>query len=103
MRMTGPNLRGSGVPLDLRKDKPYSGYEQYEFDVPVGSTGDCYDRYLVRGEEMRQSVRILKQAAAKLPDGPWHVGGCAPEDLWAAEGEDSDAVDGGVDPGISCW
>jgi len=71
--LTGPNLRGSGVPLDLRKDKPYSGYEQYEFDVPVGSTGDCYDRYLVRGEEMRQSVRILKQAVAKFPEGPWHV------------------------------
>src|SRR5271170_5591849 len=65
--LTGPNLRASGVPLDLRKDKPYSGYEQYEFDVPVGSTGDCYDRYLVRGEEMRQSVRIIKQAIAKFP------------------------------------
>jgi NADH-quinone oxidoreductase subunit D len=69
--LTGPNLRGSGVPLDLRKDKPYSGYEQYEFDVPVGSHGDCYDRYLVRGEEMRQSVRILKQAIAKFPGGEW--------------------------------
>jgi NADH-quinone oxidoreductase subunit D len=69
--LTGPNLRGSGVPLDLRKDKPYSGYERYEFDVPVGTKGDCYDRYLVRGEEMRQSVRIIKQAVAKFPDGPW--------------------------------
>src|ERR1051325_1526474 len=64
--ITGPNARGSGVPLDLRKDKPYSGYENYEFDVPVGTKGDCYDRYLVRGEEMRQSVRIIKQAVAKL-------------------------------------
>ena len=71
--LTGPNLRGSGVPLDLRKDKPYSGYEQYEFDVPVGATGDCYDRYLVRGEEMRQSVRIIKQAIAKFPGGSWYA------------------------------
>jgi NADH-quinone oxidoreductase subunit D len=71
--LTGPNLRGSGVALDLRKDKPYSGYERYEFDVPVGSTGDCYDRYLVRGEEMRQSVRIIKQALAAFPDGPWYA------------------------------
>src|SRR5580692_10099957 len=71
--LTGPNLRGSGVPLDLRKDKPYSGYEQYEFDVPVGASGDCYDRYLVRGEEMRQSVRILKQAVAKFPGGEWYA------------------------------
>lgn len=71
--LTGPNLRGSGVALDLRKDKPYSGYENYEFDVPVGSTGDCYDRYLVRGEEMRQSVRIIKQVVAKMPDGLWYA------------------------------
>ena len=71
--VTGPNLRGSGVGLDLRKDKPYSGYEQYEFDVPVGTKGDSYDRYLVRGEEMRQSVRIIKQAIAKFPGGPWYA------------------------------
>jgi len=71
--LTGPNLRGSGVGLDLRKDKPYSGYEQYEFDVPVGTRGDSYDRYLVRGEEMRQSVRIIKQVIAKFPDGPWYA------------------------------
>jgi NADH-quinone oxidoreductase subunit D len=71
--LTGPNLRGSGVGLDLRKDKPYSGYEQYEFDVPVGTQGDCYDRYLVRGEEMRQSVRIIKQVIAKFPGGPWYA------------------------------
>jgi NADH-quinone oxidoreductase subunit D len=71
--LTGPNLRGSGVGFDLRKDKPYSGYEQYEFDVPVGTKGDCYDRYLVRGEEMRQSVRIIKQAIAKFPGGAWHT------------------------------
>jgi NADH-quinone oxidoreductase subunit D len=71
--LTGPNLRGSGVPLDLRKDKPYSGYEQYEFDVPVGKTGDCYDRYLVRGEEMRQAVRIIRQAIAKFPGGDYYA------------------------------
>ena len=71
--LTGPNLRGSGVGLDLRKDKPYSGYEQYAFDVPVGQKGDCYDRYLVRGEEMRQSVRIIKQAIAKFPSGDWYA------------------------------
>lgn len=71
--LTGPNARGSGVTVDLRKDKPYSGYEQYEFDVPVGTKGDSYDRYLVRGEEMRQSVRIIKQAVAKFPGGPWYA------------------------------
>jgi NADH:ubiquinone oxidoreductase subunit D len=66
----GPCLRGSGVAYDIRKDHPYSGYEQYDFDVPVGSVGDCYDRYLVRMEEMRQSLRIVEQALAKLPRGP---------------------------------
>jgi NADH-quinone oxidoreductase subunit D len=71
--LTGPNLRGSGVPLDLRKDKPYSGYEQYDFDVPVGTKGDSYDRYLVRGEEMKQAVRIVRQAIAKLPGGEWYA------------------------------
>jgi NADH-quinone oxidoreductase subunit D len=71
--LTGPNLRGSGVEHDLRKKRPYLGYANYEFDVPIGSVGDCYDRYLVRMEEMRQSVRILNQAIAKLPDGPINV------------------------------
>src|SRR4051812_39450671 len=71
--ITGPNARGSGIAIDLRKDKPYSGYEHYQFDVPVGTKGDCYDRYLVRGEEMRQSVRIIKQAVAKFPGGPWYA------------------------------
>ena len=66
----GPCLRGSGVAYDIRKDHPYSGYEQYDFDVPVGTVGDCYDRYLVRMEEMRQSLRIVDQALAKLPTGP---------------------------------
>jgi NADH-quinone oxidoreductase subunit D len=71
--LTGPNLRGSGVPLDLRKAKPYSGYEQYEFDVPIGSKGDCFDRYLCRGEEMRQSVRIVRQAIRSFPGGDWYA------------------------------
>jgi len=71
--ITGPNLRACGVPLDLRKDQPYLGYEQYEFDIPVGTTGDSYDRYLVRIEEMRQSVRILRQAMQNLPDGPYYA------------------------------
>jgi NADH-quinone oxidoreductase subunit D len=71
--LTGPNLRASGVPLDLRKDKPYSGYEQYDFDVAVGANGDAFDRYLVRGEEMRQSTRIIRQAIAKFPAGKWYA------------------------------
>ncbi|MFC5455281.1 NADH dehydrogenase (quinone) subunit D [Prosthecobacter fluviatilis] len=71
--LTGPNLRGSGVEHDLRKAQPYLDYEKYEFDVPVGTKGDCYDRYLVRMEEMRQSVRILRQVLASLPGGPINV------------------------------
>ncbi|HEX8297307.1 MAG TPA: NADH dehydrogenase (quinone) subunit D [Chthoniobacteraceae bacterium] len=71
--LSGPNLRGSGVDHDLRKKHPYLGYEQYEFDVPIGSVGDAYDRYYVRMEEMRQSIRILHQVIATLPDGPIHV------------------------------
>jgi len=67
--LTGPNLRGSGVDHDLRKAHPYLCYDQLEFDVPVGSVGDCYDRYLVRMEEMRQSVRILHQCLDRLPGG----------------------------------
>ena len=66
----GPCLRGSAVAYDVRKSHPYSGYEQYDFDVPVGTVGDCFDRYLVRMEEMRQSMRIIEQALAKLPGGP---------------------------------
>src|ERR1043166_6641243 len=71
--VTGPNLRGSGVDYDLRKAHPYLCYADLEFDIPVGSVGDCYDRYLVRMEEMRQSVRILKQCLDRLPDGPINV------------------------------
>ena len=71
--LTGPNLRGSGVEHDLRKAHPYLDYDKYEFDVPIGTKGDCYDRYLVRMEEMRQSVRILRQVFATLPEGPINV------------------------------
>lgn len=71
--ISGPNLRGSGVDFDLRKAHPYLVYDQLQFDVPVGSKGDCYDRYLVRMEEMRQSVRIVRQSLDKLPGGPINV------------------------------
>ncbi len=67
---TGVMLRGSGVPWDLRKAQPYDGYERYDFDIPVGKNGDCWDRYLCRVEEMRQSVRIIRQVLDTLPDGP---------------------------------
>ncbi|MCL1885869.1 MAG: NADH-quinone oxidoreductase subunit D [Dehalococcoidia bacterium] len=66
---SGPMLRGSGVKWDLRKDSPYSVYDRFEFDVPVGQNGDCYDRYRVRMEEMRQSLRIIHQAVEQLPAG----------------------------------
>jgi len=68
--LSGPMLRASGVAYDVRKDRPYLGYETYDFEVPVGEHGDVYDRYLVRMEEMRQSVKILHQALDRLPDGP---------------------------------
>jgi NADH-quinone oxidoreductase subunit D len=68
--LSGPNLRGSGVEFDLRKAHPYLIYDQLEFEVPAGSAGDCYDRYLVRIEEMRQSVGLLRQCLDKLPGGP---------------------------------
>jgi NADH-quinone oxidoreductase subunit D len=68
--VTGPTLRGSGVPYDLRKAQPYSSYDQFDFDVPIGRRGDIYDRYLVRMREMRESLRIIDQAMAGLPEGP---------------------------------
>jgi len=67
---TGPMLRGSGVEWDLRKKQPYEVYDRMEFDIPVGTNGDCYDRYLVRMEEMRQSTGICKQVLCKLEPGP---------------------------------
>jgi NADH-quinone oxidoreductase subunit D len=67
---SGPMLRGSGVPWDLRKSQPYDVYGRMDFDIPVGKTGDCFDRYLVRVEEMRQSLRIIMQCVEEMPAGP---------------------------------
>ncbi|MEK9671644.1 MAG: NADH-quinone oxidoreductase subunit D [Rhodospirillaceae bacterium] len=67
---TGPNLRASGVPWDLRKAQPYDAYAEMDFDIPIGKHGDCYDRYLVRMVEMRESAKIIKQCVDNMPDGP---------------------------------
>ena len=69
--LSGPVLRATGVPWDLRKANPYCGYENYAFDIPVGEGGDCFDRFLVRMAEVKQSLRILHQVVDNLPDGPW--------------------------------
>jgi NADH-quinone oxidoreductase subunit D len=68
--LTGPMLRGSGVPWDLRRSQPYECYDELDFLIPVGKNGDCYDRYLVRIEEMRQSIKIMRQCLEKMPSGP---------------------------------
>ncbi|PSR82713.1 NADH dehydrogenase [Coniella lustricola] len=73
LSFTGVMLRGSGVPWDIRKSSPYDAYDQVEFDVPVGVNGDCYDRYLCRMEEFRQSLRIIHQCLNKMPAGPVRV------------------------------
>lgn len=70
---TGPNLRAAGVDYDVRVAMPYSSYEDFEFTIPVGQNGDVYDRFMVRQEEMWQSLSIIRQAIAKLPDGPFHA------------------------------
>ncbi len=67
---SGPMIRGAGIPWDLRKSQPYDAYAAMEFDVPVGTRGDCYDRFMVRVEEVRQSARIIKQCLANMPEGP---------------------------------
>jgi NADH-quinone oxidoreductase subunit D len=71
--LSGPSLRGSGLALDIRKANPYSYYDKFEFDIPAGKNGDCYDRYFVRLEEMRQSLRIIRQAIGGLPGGPTRI------------------------------
>lgn len=68
--ISGPNLRGAGIEHDVRRKHPYLDYQNYDFEIPIGAVGDSFDRYLVRMEEMRQSVRILEQAVQKLPNGP---------------------------------
>lgn len=70
---TGPNLRASGIAWDLRKAQPYEVYDRMNFDVPVGKVGDCYDRYLIRVVEMRESVKIMKQCIREMPSGPVKV------------------------------
>jgi NADH-quinone oxidoreductase subunit D len=79
MGQTGPIGRACGLDYDVRKDHPYSVYPELEFDVPVGTTGDCFDRYLVRIEEIKQSMRLVEQCLAKIPDGP-----IVTDDPWVA-------------------
>ena len=83
--LSGANLRGSGVQWDLRKNQPYCIYDRFDFDVPVGKTGDCLDRYHVRMEEIKQSLRILEQAVEQVPEG--ETMGKVPRVLRAPEGE----------------
>ena len=71
--LTGPNLRAAGIDYDVRKSQPYSSYEDFEFDIPVGKSGDTYDRFCVRNAEVWESLSIIKQALAKLPEGPIHA------------------------------
>jgi NADH-quinone oxidoreductase subunit D len=70
---TGPNLRAAGIDYDVRVAQPYSSYEDFEFDVPVGKSGDTYDRFCVRNAEVWESLKIIKQALAKMPEGPFHA------------------------------
>ncbi len=73
LSLTGPMLRGSGVNYDVRKAEPYSGYENFDFNVPLGKNGDAFDRYKLRLEEMKQSMRIIRQALDSIPEGPYRA------------------------------
>ena len=72
--MTGPNLRACGFDWDFRKRQPYSGYDQFQFEIPTAKNGDCYDRAVVRVEEMRQSLRIIEQCMKNMPEGAYQFG-----------------------------
>src|SRR5918999_5548171 len=89
--LSGPALRGSGVSRDIRKDEPYAAYDEFEFDVPIGTRGDTYDRYLCRLEEFRQSVRIIRQALDGLPEGP--IVGKVPRVIKPPAGETYHAIE----------
>ena len=89
--LSGPALRGSGVRRDIRKDEPYAAYDEFEFDIPLGTRGDTYDRYLVRLEEFRQSLRIIRQALDGLPEGP--VMGKVPRLIKPPAGETYHAIE----------
>ena len=90
--LSGPPLRGSGVDYDLRKIRPYGGYEEFDFDIPVGSNGDTYDRYIIRLAEMHQCCRIIEQALDGLPEGP--VRGKAPKIVKPPVGEYYSGIEG---------
>jgi NADH-quinone oxidoreductase subunit D len=90
--LTGPCLRGSGVPYDVRKAMPYANYDRFQFDVPTFPNGDTYDRYLVRMEEMRQSARIIRQALDTLPGGDWR--GKVPKKIKPPPGEIYHVIEG---------
>ena len=103
---SGPNMRASGVPWDLRRSQPYDKYAEVEFGIPVTRNGDCYDRYLVRVAEMRESVHIIKQCLAKMKPGPIKV---QDRKFTPPKRGGDEALDGGVDPplqavyrGLSC-
>jgi NADH-quinone oxidoreductase subunit D len=89
--MTGPNLRGSGIAYDVRKNEPYSVYPEFDFEIPVGSQGDCLDRYMVRIREMEQSLRIIEQALDRLPEGP--VRAKVPKNIKLSPGDCNFAVE----------